>query len=242
MSSGSGGSGQTSSMTDGNNISTPDTPDEVMEEAIPVDAEQLTIIRSGSTLNDNVEVDEAYAGAANKKQQLMDAGMDLERQDATRRGFAIPSTADEIKEANARWGEDAWQMKALRFINSDGVQRFLIFLLVLDVLILFTELGELKYIIYMVPAGFCSYHVHIIAHLLCSCARTNIYMLIWCAMGLPLQQLMHSFHPVNSSFETPYHVVRPNTMTNTRRHMKMQKMKRIDSLEVEVVKRFVHTH
>ena len=148
MSSGSGGSGQTSSMTDGNNISTPDTPDEVMEEAIPVDAEQLTIIRSGSTLNDNVEVDDAYADAVNKKQQLMDAGMDLERQDATRRGFAIPSTADEIKEANARWGEDAWQMKALRFINSDGVQRFLIFLLVLDVLILFTELGELKYIIW----------------------------------------------------------------------------------------------
>ena len=169
MSSGSGGSGQTSSD---NSPRRPVIPAEevTMEEAIPVDAE-LTIIRSGSTLNDNVEVDEAYAGAANKKQQLMDAGMDLERQDATRRGFAIPSTADEIKEANARWGEDAWQMKALRFINSDGVQRFLIFLLVLDVLILFTELGELKYIIYMVPAGFCSYHVHIIAHLLCSCAR-----------------------------------------------------------------------
>ena len=149
MSSGSGGSGQTSSLTDDKSPRRPATPDEevTMEEAIPVDAE-LTIIRSGSTLNDNVEVDDAYAGAVNKKQQLMDAGMDLERQDATRRGFAIPSTADEIKEANARWGEDAWQMKALRFINSDGVQRFLIFLLVLDVLILFTELGELKYIIW----------------------------------------------------------------------------------------------
>ena len=202
---------------------------------------ELTIIRSGSTLNDNVEVDEAYAGAVNKKQQLMDAGMDLERQDATRRGFAIPSTADEIKEANARWGEDAWQMKALRFINSDGVQRFLIFLLVLDVLILFTELGELK--IYLYGASWilfisCAHHC---SSSLFMCTN-NIHMLIWCAMGLPLQQLMHLFHPVNSSFETPYHVVRPNTMTNTRRHMNMQKMKRIDSLEVEVVKRFVHTH
>lgn len=184
MSSGGGGSGQTSSLTDDKSPRRPATPDEevTMEEAIPVDAE-LTIIRSGSTLNDNVEVDDAYAGAVNKKQQLMDAGMDLERQDATRRGFAIPSTADEIKEANARWGEDAWQMKALRFINSDGVQRFLIFLLVLDVLILFTELGELRYI-YMVPAGFCLYHAHHY-HLFCSLCTNNIYMLIWCAIHTP---------------------------------------------------------
>ena len=33
-------------------------------------------------------------------------------------------------------------MKALKFINSDAVQRFLIGLLVMDVLILFSELGK----------------------------------------------------------------------------------------------------
>ena len=45
------------------------------------------------------------------------------------------------KEAKVRWGDDTWQMKALRFINSDLVQRLLVALLVMDVFILLGELG-----------------------------------------------------------------------------------------------------
>ena len=59
-----------------------------------------------------------------------------------RKGFAIPSTADEIADAKSRWGDGSWQMKLLAFINSDFVQKFLVGLLVLDVLVLFVELGE----------------------------------------------------------------------------------------------------
>lgn len=59
-----------------------------------------------------------------------------------RHSFAVPSTEEEISEVKLRWGEETWQMKAIRFINSDGVQRLFIGLLVLDVMILFSELGE----------------------------------------------------------------------------------------------------
>jgi len=59
-----------------------------------------------------------------------------------RQGFAIPSTADEIADAKTRWGDGSWQMKLLAFINSDFVQKFLVGLLILDVLVLFVELGE----------------------------------------------------------------------------------------------------
>lgn len=58
-----------------------------------------------------------------------------------RKGFAIPSTADEIADAKSRWGDGSWQMKLLAFINSDFVQKFLVGLLVLDVLVLFVELA-----------------------------------------------------------------------------------------------------
>ena len=54
------------------------------------------------------------------------------------------STAEEIHHAKGKWPEDSWQIKTLHFINSDPVQKLLICLLVLDVLILFTELGELN--------------------------------------------------------------------------------------------------
>lgn len=59
-----------------------------------------------------------------------------------RQGFAIPSTADEIADAKTRWGDGSWQMKLLAFINSDFIQKFLVGLLILDVLVLFVELGE----------------------------------------------------------------------------------------------------
>jgi len=58
-----------------------------------------------------------------------------------RQGFSLPSTANELHCAKERWDEDSWQLKALHFINSDKVQKFFIYLLVLDVLILFTELA-----------------------------------------------------------------------------------------------------
>ena len=58
-----------------------------------------------------------------------------EEEDGHRTGFAVPSTAEEIEEAKVRWGDNTWQMKALRFINSDLVQRCLVLLLVMDVII-----------------------------------------------------------------------------------------------------------
>lgn len=107
-----------------------DTQDEcTMEEGVPID-------------------DDGPLDVSNRRQQLVDAGFLTSRraqnqaEDEHRHGFAVPSTADEMKVAKARWGEDAWQMKALKFINSDAVQRFLIGLLVMDVLILFSELGK----------------------------------------------------------------------------------------------------
>ena len=51
------------------------------------------------------------------------------------------STADELNHAKERWEEESWQLKALRFINSDIVQKVLICMLLLDVIILFTELA-----------------------------------------------------------------------------------------------------
>ena len=60
-----------------------------------------------------------------------------------RKGFAIPSTAEEIADAGKRWGDGSWQIRLLAFINSDLVQKVLVGLLVLDVTILFSELGEL---------------------------------------------------------------------------------------------------
>lgn len=78
-----------------------------------------------------------------RRQQYADAagGYQETATRATRRGFAIPSTVEELHHAKGRWSEDSWQMKALTFINSDAVQKFFICLLVLDVLILFTELA-----------------------------------------------------------------------------------------------------
>mmetsp|Transcript_23055 Transcript_23055/g.42325 ORF Transcript_23055/g.42325 Transcript_23055/m.42325 type:complete len:319 (-) Transcript_23055:469-1425(-) len=78
-----------------------------------------------------------------RRQQYADAagGYQETATRATRRGFAIPSTGEELHHAKGRWSEDSWQMKALTFINSDAVQKFFICLLVLDVLILFTELA-----------------------------------------------------------------------------------------------------
>jgi hypothetical protein len=61
---------------------------------------------------------------------------------STRQGFAIPSTAEEIADAGKRWGDGSWQIRLLAFINSDLVQKVLVGLLVLDVMILFSELGE----------------------------------------------------------------------------------------------------
>ena len=58
-----------------------------------------------------------------------------------RNSFAIPSCEEENHRVKVRWGEETWQYKTLRFINSTPVQRFLIALLLLDVLILFAELA-----------------------------------------------------------------------------------------------------
>lgn len=58
-----------------------------------------------------------------------------------RRGFSVPSTAHELDHAKSRWPESSWQLKALEIINSNAVQRILICLLLMDVLILFVELG-----------------------------------------------------------------------------------------------------
>ena len=33
-----------------------------------------------------------------------------------RRGFTLPSTAEEINHAKERWSEDSWQFKALRYV------------------------------------------------------------------------------------------------------------------------------
>ena len=33
-----------------------------------------------------------------------------------RRGFTLPSTAEEIHHAKERWSEDSWQFKALRYV------------------------------------------------------------------------------------------------------------------------------
>ena len=81
----------------------------------------------------------------NLRQQLADAGgfeaLDDDPEEY-RQGFAIPSTKEEISDAGKRWGDGSWQMKLLTFINSDFVQKFLVFLLVCDVLVLFIELGE----------------------------------------------------------------------------------------------------
>ncbi|KAL7500113.1 hypothetical protein ACHAWT_009500 [Skeletonema menzelii] len=61
--------------------------------------------------------------------------------DEHRHGFAIPSTKEEITDAGKRWGDGSWQIKLLKFINSDAVQKFLVMLLVLDVMVLFIELA-----------------------------------------------------------------------------------------------------
>lgn len=58
-----------------------------------------------------------------------------------RRGFAVPSTDHELDHARSRWSENSWQLKLLNFINSHAVQKALVCLLLMDVLILFTELG-----------------------------------------------------------------------------------------------------
>jgi hypothetical protein len=35
---------------------------------------------------------------------------------ASVRGFAVPSTADELHHAKSRWSEESWQFKALRYV------------------------------------------------------------------------------------------------------------------------------
>lgn len=52
------------------------------------------------------------------------------------------STEDELNEAKSRWSEDSWQISAMRLINSEKVQKLMICLLLMDVIILFAELGE----------------------------------------------------------------------------------------------------
>ena len=136
--------------------------DQIMDEGVPFNN------GDGNNINDSFADNEINPPQdppnndvephCNLRQQLKDAGLLLSQTDinnestmavidptSPRKGFAVPSTAEEISEAKHRWkSDDAWQMKALKFINSDVVQRVLIALLVMDVLILFSELGEFE--------------------------------------------------------------------------------------------------
>lgn len=60
---------------------------------------------------------------------------------SARNSFAIPSNPEEVAYVKDTWGEETWQYKSLRFMNSSNVQIFLIALLLTDVFILFTELA-----------------------------------------------------------------------------------------------------
>ena len=77
-------------------------------------------------MDEGVPINDTNTNVAivDSRRQLLEA-MGLGQEDepnTTRTGFAVPSTADEIEGARVRWGEGTWQMKALRFINSDFVQ------------------------------------------------------------------------------------------------------------------------
>lgn len=93
------------------------------------------------------------ANETNLREKFAEAGgFDIDDPDDHRQGFAIPSTADEIADAGKRWGEGTWQLKLLKIINSDFVQRFLVALLLMDVLVLFVELGEFVSLIMMLSS------------------------------------------------------------------------------------------
>ena len=93
------------------------------------------------------ESDQANQREANRREKFAEAGgFDVDYdplEDQIRQGFPIPSTKAEIADAGKRWGDGSWQTKLLEYINSDFVQKVLVGLLVLDVMVLFVELGEL---------------------------------------------------------------------------------------------------
>ena len=91
-------------------------------------------------------IEEAYAieaAESNLREKFAEVGgFEVDDTDEHRQGFAIPSTSEEIADAGRRWGAESWQINLLKTINSDFVQRLLVALLVLDVMVLFVELGE----------------------------------------------------------------------------------------------------
>lgn len=62
----------------------------------------------------------------------------LVRQNAQR--ITVPTAQTELQYVISRHGEDSWQVKAVKTINSPPFQHFLMALLILDVLILFVEI------------------------------------------------------------------------------------------------------
>lgn len=54
--------------------------------------------------------------------------------------FGIPTTMETTAHIKDEHGEDSWRSNVVNFIHSKWVQRLLMYLLVLDVLLLFTEL------------------------------------------------------------------------------------------------------
>ena len=114
-----------------------------------IDEEKKVEAETGSSpVSEAQSVEEAVKVEAKEtslREKFADAGgFDVDDPDDHRQGqgFAIPSTADEIADAGKRWGEGTWQLNLLKIINSDFVQRFLVALLLMDVLVLFVELGE----------------------------------------------------------------------------------------------------
>ena len=101
------------------------------EEGVPV-----TMNNNANSINSSN--DQEDAGAKFRAA----TGVDEPNEEHHRRGFAVPSTAEEIEETKARWGENTWQLKAMEFINSKHVQHFFVGLLIMDVFILCAELGK----------------------------------------------------------------------------------------------------
>lgn len=54
--------------------------------------------------------------------------------------YRIPSPNEELHLVSERHGPDSWQVKTIKFVNSAKVQHLLMALLLLDVIILFTEM------------------------------------------------------------------------------------------------------
>jgi len=90
-------------------------------------------------------------------------------------------------------------MKALRFINSDLVQRLLVVLLVMDVFILLGELGMWQLLICYI-----SFSVMVCRHITYYYLANN---------DLILQPLMHLSRHARLSYEMQYHAVHQSTMT-----------------------------